>query len=60
MQMDEQARQSREQARQHMEQMAVLKEQVKTKEDEMKNLIEAARDGARGIKFYTIGQFPTI
>ena len=37
-----------EQTRQYAKQMAVLTEQIKTKEDEMKNLIEAAHDGARG------------
>ena len=40
--------QMEEQAKKHMKQMAVLTEQVKTKEDEMKNLIEAACDGTRG------------
>ena len=46
--MRQQKEQMDEQARQHREQMAVLKVQVKTKEDKLKNLIEAASDGARG------------
>ena len=37
-----------EQARHHADQMSVLIEQVKIMEYEIKNLIEAARDGARG------------
>ena len=36
------------QARQNEEQMAVLIEQVQTREDEIKNLIDNARDRARG------------
>ena len=47
-QIDEQARQSREQEKKNVEQMAVLIDQVKVRDAEMKHLIEAADDGAKG------------
>ena len=47
-QREEQARQSRRQVRQHAYQMVVLREQTKAREVEMKHLIKAAQDGAKG------------
>ena len=47
-QMAGQTRQSREQEKKHAEQMAVLINQDKVRDAEMKHLIEAACDGAKG------------
>ena len=47
--------------KQHAEQMTVLRDQVKTKEIEIKHLIEAAHDEAKGSSTTVHhGQFPSI
>ena len=47
-QMNQQARQSREQEKKYVEQMAVLIDEVKVRDAEMKHLIQATHDGAKG------------